>query len=131
MIDHPHPKDCPQTPHGIRARLLDIQTSTLFADVALDQLAGLYLETASLIDALRSIQSEIKDEIGAIFVETGQTSAETSAARLTISSPGVSVRYDAKALDVLRQADPALAAILAPHRTETERAGVLTIRGKK
>ena len=56
----------------LRTRLLDIQAGTLFADVALDQLAGLYLETASLIDALRSIQGEIKGEIGAIFVETGR-----------------------------------------------------------
>ena len=121
----------PLTPAGLRSRVAAALSEAESTEEALDWLAGLYLEASSLIDALRAVQSEIKDEIGGIFLETGRTSAETSAARLTISSPGVSVRYDAKALDVLRQADPALAAILAPHRTETERAGVLTIRGKK
>ena len=121
----------PLGPAGLRSRVAAALNGAESTEEALDWLAGLYLEAASLIDALRAVQAEIKDEIGGIFVETGQTSAETSAARLTISSPGVSVRYDAKALDVLRQADPALAAILEPHRTESERAGTLTIRGKK
>lgn len=113
------------------ARLAQARDHSPDTDAALDHLAGLYLEIANQIDQLRAIQAEVKDAIGEIFVETGQTSADTSAARLTISSPGVSVRYDAKALDVLIQSDPRWAALLSPHRTETERAGTLTIRGRK
>jgi hypothetical protein len=41
----------------------------------------------------------------------------------------VSASYDVKALDALCKSSPDLAAILLPHRKETQRAGSLTIRG--
>lgn len=42
--------------------------------------------------------------------------------------PGVSIRYDWKALDALCESDPKLADVLRPHRKTSKRSGTLTIR---
>lgn len=76
----------------------------------------------------RELQKAAKDMLTEVIVETGRTKWESDLGTAYIPAPGVTVRYDPKALDALCASDPELAAILAPHRKESERAGSLTIR---
>ena len=45
-----------------------------------------------------------------------------------VPAPGVTISYDAKALDALCASDDQLKRLLWPHRSEKERPGSLTIR---
>lgn len=97
-------------------------------DTAVCGLIALYKETASYITAFQELQTKIKAELTEVMVETGQLEYKTEAGRAYVPAPGRSVSYDAKALDVLAQANADLAELLRPYRKETERAGSLTIR---
>jgi hypothetical protein len=83
------------------------------------------------LSAERTFVKDAKILIGEIFAETGQTAAETSAAKISIGHPSTRVSYDRKALDALCMSDDDAARLLTPHRKETEVPGSLTIRGKK
>lgn len=82
-------------------------------------------------DALTEVANAAKAMIQEIMVETARTSIQTPAGKAQITAPSVSVSYDAKALDALCASSPELAAILAPHRKLTERAGTLRITAAK
>lgn len=97
-------------------------------EAALDLAVGAYKEAAGYIDALEGLRKDAKALVTEIFVETGATEAQTSAGKVYVTRPGLTVRYDAKGLDAACKADPDLAAKLAPFRTEAERPGVLTVR---
>jgi hypothetical protein len=95
---------------------------------AVERLIGIYRHAKSLQDALGEIEKDAKLALTAIIDETGQADWKTISGRCYVTAPGVSVRYDAKALDRLSAADPKAAELLAPYRTEAERPGTLTIR---
>lgn len=63
-----------------------------------------------------------------IIVETGITSFKTPAGMAYIPAAGVTVAYDAKALDALCASNDEVRRLLWPHRSTKERLGSLTIR---
>ena len=97
-------------------------------ETALDLAVGAYKEAAGYITLLQELQADVKALIAEIFSETGQADAVTSAGKVTIAKPSVTVAYDGRALDILCKADADLALKLFAHRKETMRAGGLVIR---
>lgn len=97
----------------------------------LDLAVGAYLLAAGYISRLEEMQAEAKALITEVFTETGQTDAVTSAGKVAVSAPSVSISYDAKAIDILLRDDPDLAMRLSPYRKETMRAGSMRITAKK
>lgn len=100
-------------------------------ETALDMAVGAYLQAAGYITLFEEMQKAAKDLITEVFSETGQTDAKTSAGKIAISKPSVSVAYDAKAIDILLRDDADLALRLSPYRKETMRAGTMRITGNK
>lgn len=98
------------------------------AETAVSDLITLYKVAASQIKAVEDVQAKIKLLLSEIMAETLQTEWQTEAGRAYVPSAGVSVRYDAKKLDVLCASDTRLAERLKPFRIESERPGTLTIR---
>ena len=74
------------------------------------------------------VAAAAKERMTEIITETGQMSWKTATGSAYIPAAGVTVTYDAKALDALCASSPELDAILRPHRLEKERPGSLTIR---
>lgn len=97
-------------------------------EVAADQIAGLYQEAADMIDALRSLQAECKEALGEIMVETGNTTIDTSTARVTISKPYTRVSYDTKGIEAKAKKNAAFAFAIAEFRKSTHVAGSMSIR---
>jgi hypothetical protein len=87
--------------------------------------AGIRKQADEMFD---QVQGRAKELLSEIIVETGKTEWSTDFGKAYIPKPSISARYDTKALDALCASDPELAARLAPHRIESERAGSLTIR---
>lgn len=87
----------------------------------------IFLAAKAGAEKFESIQAQAKKLIGDVMAETGQTTYRTKAGSVSVSSAGQSVSYDHKALDALCQSMPDLAAVLAPHRKVTERAGSLRV----
>ena len=112
----------------LKERLTSATHNAPDTETALDHVAGLYQEAASLIEALKAFQGECKDAIGGIFVETGTTEAVTSTARLYVTRPSVRITYDRTGLDELCANDDELATVLEPYRRETVVDGTLVIR---
>lgn len=77
----------------------------------------------------RKVEADAREALSAIMAATGRTDWNTPAGRAYVPAAGVTVSYDAKALDALCASSPELAAVLQPHRRESMRAGSLTIRG--
>lgn len=97
-------------------------------EAALATAAAVYQDAANRIEQLQAVQAQAKQLITDIFVETGATDARTPTAQVYVSKPGVTVSYDAKALDALAAVDADVAELSTPFRRQTERAGTLTIR---
>lgn len=97
-------------------------------DRVIDDAVTLYQEISGYKKVLDELQKKLKEIVGDVIMETGQMDWQTSNGRVYVPKPGVSVRYDPKALDILCESDPELKKRLAPHRKETERAGSLTIK---
>ena len=76
----------------------------------------------------REVQRLAKGVISDIMLELGVDNVNTQAGKAYVPKPGVSVKYDARALDALCESSAELQKILWPHRQETMRAGSLTIR---
>lgn len=95
---------------------------------AVEYLIGLYKSGKAYQDALGEIMKEAKETLSEIMAETGKTDFKTPAGRVMITKPGISVRYDTKALDRLMENNPEAAEMLTPYRIEKERAGTMTIR---
>lgn len=110
----------------LRAKLLAARTGT--PEQSLDTVVGIYKDCAAYIAALEEIQKQAKELISEIFVELATTEAQTSTGKIYVTRPSVTVSYDRKGLDALCASNPEVAAILAPYRTESQRAGTLTIR---
>ncbi len=114
----------------VRTLLNRAQTAST-TEIALDLAVGAFLQAAGYITLLEEMQKAAKDLITEIFTETGQTDAKTSAGRIAISKPSLTVSYDAKAIDILLRDDADLAMRLSPYRKETMRAGTMRITGKQ
>lgn len=87
-----------------------------------------YKALAGEIKSMQDRQKTLKDEIDATLRATGQDSLATSAGKVSYVQPGVTVSYKATALDVLCESSDEIKRLLAPHRTETQRAGYLLIK---
>lgn len=74
-------------------------------------------------------EAEARGIIAEAIAATGRDKWDCPSGRAYVPAPGVTVSYDAKALDAICKSSPELAAILAPHRTERERPGSLTVKG--
>ncbi len=90
-----------------------------------------YQVAAGMVDAYNQVKDAAKALIGDVMAETGVTSYATRAGKVAMTAPSVVVSYDARALDVLCQADADLALKLFAHRKETQRAGTMRITGAK
>lgn len=111
--------------------LLNRAQTASSAEEALDLAVSAYLQAAGCITLFEEIQKDAKALITEVFAKTGQTEAVTSAAKIIISKPSISVSYDAKSLDILLRDDADLAMRLSAYRKETTRAGTLRIIANK
>ncbi|HNP85180.1 MAG: hypothetical protein JST60_08255 [Chloroflexi bacterium SZAS-1] len=88
-------------------------------------------EVESQIAPLEAEKAELRTQISEVLAEMGGR-AESEGYRLTITSPGVSARYDAKELDqlvdyLLARGDDEIARLILKSRKESARAGQLRI----
>ena len=97
-------------------------------DEAVEYLIGIYKSGKSYIDAINEIMAEVKEVLLEIMIETGKTDFKNQSGRVFVTKPGVSVRYDTKALDRLIESDPDAAEKILPYRIAKERAGTMTIK---
>lgn len=111
--------------------LLNRAQAASTTEEALDLAVGAYLQAAGYITLFEEIQKGAKALITEIFAETGHTEAVTSAGKVVVSKPSVTVSYDAKALDILIRDDADLAMRLSAYRKETMRAGTMRITANK
>lgn len=114
----------------VRTLLNRAQTAST-TEAALDLAVGAYLQAAGYITLFEEIQKDAKALITEVFTETGQTDAVTSAGKVAISKPSISVAYDAKSLDILLRDDADLALRLSAYRKEIMRAGTMRITANK
>jgi hypothetical protein len=116
--------------------LIEIEAVKVSPDItedAVGQLVSAVLEAKSEAAAVaapwEAVQAAARAKLSEVIAATGRTDWATPAGRAYVPAAGVSASYDVKALDALCKSSPDLAAILLPHRKETQRAGSLTIRG--
>ena len=100
-------------------------------ETSVESAITVYQVAAGMVDAYNQVKEDAKLLIGDVMAETGVTTYTTRAGKVAMTAPGLSVSYDAKALDLLMMLNPHLAAILGPHRKETQRAGTMRITGAK
>ena len=121
MTDHLTPKDL--------SNYLNAAAST---EDAAERAIGAYKAAKGQADAAArpwlDIADMAKERMTEIITETGRMAWKMPTGSAYVPAAGVTVTYDAKALDALCASSAELAAILRPHRTEKERAGSLTIR---
>lgn len=98
---------------------------------AVEDAITVYLMAKAQADAFGKVADEAKRLIGDVMVETGQPAYKTQAGNVSMTSPSVSVSYDAKALDALAASSDDFARLLAPHRKESQRAGTMRITAAK
>lgn len=109
--------------------LLDTQhLRRLTPQEAAEEAVTLYLELGAEIEIIKTAQAACNQAIVDLMIELAEDRIETHAGMAIVTSPGVSVSYDAKVLDRLLAGRPDLSHVLAPYRTEKERPGVLMIR---
>ena len=118
----------PITLANLRDWLGRAQRGELTTENAVETAVALYQSAAAAIDAYKGAQADIKELLTEIMVETGATSYTTPAGKCYVTAPSTVTTYDAKALDALAANDDELAAMLAPFRRVTERAGTLSVR---
>ena len=90
-----------------------------------------YLAAGGMVDAYAAVKDTAKRMISDVMQETGQTAYKTAAGGVAMTSPSVSVTYDAKALDALCASSAELARMLQPHRKESERPGTMRVTAVK
>ena len=100
-------------------------------DTSVESAITVYQVAAGMIDAYTEVKDQAKALIADVMTETGVTSYTTRAGKVAMTAPGLSVSYDAKALDLLMVLNRHYAAVLGPHRKETQRAGTMRITGAK
>ena len=113
----------------LTARLTDLAEWTGSPADAAHVAIDIYRRAAANIDELKEIQTAAKAIIGDLIAETGNERWTTPAGTAVLSSPSVRVSYSAKPLDVLCGANPEVAELLRPYRSETMVPGSVTVRG--
>lgn len=118
---------------GITERLLsDLEFSKTYEPtMAVESAIAIYQQASSAADEFSAVKDAAKKLIVDVMTATGQTAYSTKAGKASMTAPGVSVTYDAKAIDILLRDDPDLAMRLTPYRKETERVGSLRIVAAK
>lgn len=99
--------------------------------MAVESAIAIYQQASSAADEYAAVKDAARQMIADVMAETGQTAYTTKAGKASMTAPGVSVSYDAKAIDILLRDDPDLAMRLTPYRKEVERAGSLRIVAAK
>lgn len=89
---------------------------------------AIYKHIKSTITGYDNAGKAAKAKIEEIILETGRSDWQTEAGRVYFPKPGVTIKYDAKALDALCASDDNLKRLLWPHRSEQERPGTMTIK---
>ncbi len=100
-------------------------------ETSVESAVTVYQVAAGMVDAYNQVKEAAKLLIADMMTETEVTSYATRAGKVAMTAPGLSVSYDAKALDALRLSNPRYAALLEPFRKETQRAGTMRITGTK
>lgn len=121
-----------QTPQAIEERLRIYLDSGETTEQAMFCAVSVYKDAKGLAEGVakpfQQLMDMAKQQIADIMTETGVMTWKTANGNAYVPAPGMTVSYDAKALDALCASSPELKAILWPHRSEKERAGSLTIR---
>ena len=97
-----------------------------------DAIATVVAAKAAAADAaapFAEAEAKARGIIAEAIAATGRDKWDCPSGRAYVPAPGVTVSYDAKALDALCKSSPELAAMLSPHRAERERPGSLTVKG--
>ena len=117
--------------------LIEIEAVAVTPDITeseVGQLLAAYAEAkaecAAVAAPWEAVQAAARAKLSEVIAATGRTDWNTPAGRAYVPAAGVSISYDSKALDALCKSSPELAAVLLPHRKETQRAGSLTIKGR-
>lgn len=100
-------------------------------DKSVESAITVYQVAAGMVDAYSQVKEAAKLLIADVMTETGVTTYTTRAGKVAMTAPALSVSYDARAPDAIALSDARLAAILGPHRKETQRAGTMRITGAK
>ena len=111
--------------------VLDDLSGNSTPEMAVESAIAVYLVAKAEMDAYALIAEEAKNLIADVMTETGATSYATKAGKVSITTPSISVTYDAKAIDILLRDDADLALRLSPYRKESQRTGTLRIVGAK
>lgn len=90
-----------------------------------------YLAAQAEADKYTELQAQCKALITEVMTETGKLTYRTACGTVAISSAALSISYSATALDALCASMPELASVLAPHRKQIERPGVMRIKAAK
>lgn len=114
------------------AELIDYLNAATSTEDAAERAIAAYKDAKARADSAARFWLDVadlaKERMTEIITETGVMSWKTATGSAYVPAAGVTVSYDAKALDALCASSAELAAILRPHRLEKERAGSLTIR---
>lgn len=116
------------TPQSLIDALHDDMPST---EAAMENAVAVYHAAQAGIDDYKAVADAAKALMSEIVAETGVIKWTTRAGGAQVTAPSVTIAYDAKALDALCASSPELAAVLAPHRRVTERAGSLRVTAVK
>ena len=100
-------------------------------DQSVESAVAVYLAAKGMMDAYGAVADAAKKLISDVMTETAQTAYVTAAGKVSVTAPGTSISYDAKALDALAASDDGIARLLSPHRKVTERAGTMRIVAAK
>lgn len=113
----------------LTSRLADLAEWTGSPADAAHLAIDIYHRAAAHIDELKSVQTAAKAIICDLIAETGHERWSTPAGTAVLSSPSVRVSYSAKPLDVLCAANPDLAELIRPYRSETMVPGTVVVKG--
>ena len=90
------------------------EAQTYEPTMAVESAIAIYRQATGMIDEYNDVRDAAKQRITSIMVETEQLTYDTKAGKASMTSPGVTVSYDAKAIDILLRDDPGLAMRVAP-----------------
>lgn len=117
------------TPSDLRRWLeRDNATTEQATDAAIAVYKQAKAESKTAAAPWDALADEAKAMLTDIIIETGITSFKTASGTAYVPAPGVTISYDAKALDALCASDDNIKRLLWPHRSEKERPGSLTVR---
>jgi hypothetical protein len=109
------------------AKERNMQQLSDLPEVVAEGIISDYLRARERMEEWQIKAEDARRRLSDLIEQTGRTTWETAAGKASVTAPSTTVSYDARALDALAASSPEIAAILAPHRKVTERAGTLRI----